>query len=183
MLDAQGNAYVTGSSSRTSNGEDILTVKYNPAGAQQWAARWDGALHNNDQGRDIAVDGSGNVYVTGRALSSVNNDDYVTIKYSQTPSGVTQVSEEIPGEFSLEQNYPNPFNPTTSIGLRIADFGFVSLKVYDITGKVVAVLLNREMNAGVYSIDFDAGNIGSGIYFYRMESGDFSATKKMILVK
>ncbi len=183
VLDAQGNAYVTGSSSSTSNGEDILTVKYNPAGAQQWAARWDGALHNNDQGRDIAVDGSGNVYVTGRALSSVNNDDYVTIKYSQTPSGVTQVSEEIPREFSLEQNYPNPFNPITNVKIQMSKAGFVSLKVLDITGKEVAVLVNREMNAGVYSIDFDAGNLGSGIYFYRMDSGEFSETKKMTLIK
>lgn len=183
VLDAAGNAYVTGSSSSATNGEDILTVKYNPAGAQQWTARWDGAAHNNDQGRDIAVDGSGNVFVTGRAYTSANNDDYVTIKYSQTPSGVTPVSGEIPGEYSLGQNYPNPFNPTTNIGLRIADFGFVSLKVYDITGKVVAVLVNQEMNAGVYGIDFDAGDLGSGIYFYRMESGDFSQTKRMILIK
>jgi uncharacterized delta-60 repeat protein len=183
VLDAAGNAYVTGSSSSASNGEDILTVKYNPAGAQQWIARWDGALHSNDQGRDIAVDGSGNVYVTGRALSSVNNDDYVTIKYSQPPSGIIQVSGEIPAEFSLGQNYPNPFNPMTNVKIQLPGSGLVSLKVFDITGKEVAEPVNEVLDAGTYNVNFDGSFLSSGTYFYRMEYGNFSQTKRMILIK
>lgn len=183
VLDGLGNAYVTGSSSSLTNGEDILTAKYNSAGIQQWVARWDGAAHNNDQGRDIAVDAAGNVYVTGRALTGANNDDYVTIKYSQLPAGIIQVSGEIPQEFALGQNYPNPFNPVTNIGLRIADFGFVSVKVYDITGKQVAELVNEDLGPGVYNVDFDAGYLGSGIYFYKIEAGNYTETRKMVLIK
>ena len=92
-------------------------------------------------------------------------------------------SNEIPREVALTQNYPNPFNPMTNIGLRIAGFGFVSLKVFDLTGKEVAVLVNEELNAGVYNVDFDASNLSSGTYFYKMETAGFSEVKKMVVVK
>ena len=104
-------------------------------------------------------------------------------KYSNDPVGINHIGSEIPQRFELKQNYPNPFNPMTNIGLRIADFGFVSLKVYDITGKVVAVLVNEELNAGVYNVDFDASNLSSGTYFYRMETNGFVDVKKMVVVK
>jgi len=90
---------------------------------------------------------------------------------------------EIPLEFALLQNYPNPFNPVTNIRLRIAKFGFVSLKVFDITGKQIAVLVNEELSPGVYNLDFDASHLSSGTYFYRMETAEFSDVKKMIVVK
>jgi len=88
-----------------------------------------------------------------------------------------------PGNFILDQNYPNPFNPVTNIRLRIAKFGFVSLKVFDITGKQIAVLVNEELSPGVYNLDFDASHLSSGTYFYRMETAEFSDVKKMIVVK
>jgi|GEM_PF-711362 len=183
VLDDVGNAYVTGSSSSMTNGEDILTVKYNSAGVQQWTARWDGAAHNNDQGRDIAVDNTGNVYVTGRGLTGANNDDYVTIKYSQSTAGITPVSNVIPEIFSLGQNYPNPFNPITNIRIKIPVESFTRLTVYDVSGKEAAVLVNENLRPGEYSIDFDAGKLGSGLYFYRIEAGSHIETRKMILIK
>ena len=182
-LDNQGNAYVTGSSSSATNGDDILTVKYNSAGAQQWIARWDGAAHNNDQGRDIAVDPAGNVYVTGRGLTGANNDDYVTIKYTQSPAGITQLNNELPAEYSLGQNFPNPFNPMTNITLKIPKESFTRLTVYDITGKEIGVLVNQKLSPGVYNIDFDAEDLGSGSYFYKIEAGNYTETRKMVLVK
>jgi len=97
--------------------------------------------------------------------------------------------DEIPLEFSLLQNYPNPFNPTTNIGFRIADRGFVSLKVYDVLGNEVATLVNEELPAGEYKIEFDAIgtsrdlSLTSGIYFYKLNAGSFSQTKKMLLLK
>lgn len=99
------------------------------------------------------------------------------------PNGITQISSNVPEGFSLSQNYPNPFNPKTNIGLRIADFGFVSLKVFDVTGKEVAVLVNENLRAGEYNVDFDASNLASGMYFYRMETAGFTEVKKMILIK
>lgn len=87
--------------------------------------------------------------------------------------------------FQLSQNYPNPFNPSTKISYTIKNAGFVSLKVFDISGKEVAGLINKVQSQGSYSINFDAGKYGlaSGVYFYKLESGTESITKSMLLVK
>ena len=85
--------------------------------------------------------------------------------------------------FELQQNYPNPFNPTTNIGFRIAGFEFVNLKVYDVLGNEVATLVNEEKSAGVYEVEFNASNLPSGVYFYRLQAGSFNQIKKMILIK
>ncbi len=97
--------------------------------------------------------------------------------------GLQNVSTEVPESFSLAQNYPNPFNPVTNIGFRIAEFGFVTMKVYDITGKEIAVLVNEELRPGVYNVDFDGSDLSSGTYFYRIEANGITDVKKMILVK
>lgn len=93
----------------------------------------------------------------------------------------------LPLIYNLAQNYPNPFNPSTIINWQIAEPGFVSLKVYDITGQLVATLVNKEMEAGSYSITFDAysvaGGLASGVYFYTLRSGEFIKTNKMILLR
>ena len=94
----------------------------------------------------------------------------------------------IVNNFKLEQNYPNPFNPNTNIGFRIANFGFVSLKIYDILGNEVATLVNEEKPAGEYEIEFnshsgEARNLPSGVYFYKLQAGSYSKTMKMILLK
>ncbi len=85
--------------------------------------------------------------------------------------------------FSLLQNFPNPFNPTTKIKFRIVDFGFVSLKVYDVLGNEVATIVNEERPAGVYEMEFNATELSSGIYFYKLTADKFSQTKKMLLLK
>ena len=91
--------------------------------------------------------------------------------------------KEIPETFTLYQNYPNPFNPTTNFKFRIADFGFVSLKVYDLLGNEVATLVNEEKPAGEYEVEFDATGLASGIYFYRLSIGSINETKKMVLMQ
>ena len=88
-----------------------------------------------------------------------------------------------PADFALYQNYPNPFNPTTNFRFRIADFGFISLKVYDVLGNEVETLVNEEKPAGEYELEFFASELSSGIYFYKLSSRGFSETKKMILMK
>ncbi len=100
--------------------------------------------------------------------------------------GITAVKEQtniIPTEFILQQNYPNPFNPTTTIKYSISERSFVSLKVYDILGNMVANLVNKEEAIGNYSIEFNASKLPSGVYFYRLQSGDISETKKLVLLK
>ncbi len=95
----------------------------------------------------------------------------------------SETNSEITTKYELMQNYPNPFNPTTTINYSIPKRGFVQLKVYDILGNVVATLVNKEEPRGNYSIDYDASKLTSGVYFYRLQSGNFSKTKKLILLK
>ena len=97
--------------------------------------------------------------------------------------GVEPTSNAIPKVFSLEQNYPNPFNPTTVIKFGIPKSGLVKLVVYDLLGRTVETLVNENKEAGNYQVDFNATNLASGVYFYRIEAGDFIAVKKMLLIK
>src|SRR5205085_1713092 len=108
--------------------------------------------------------------------------DFATVKYSQVV-GIEPISSEIPDKFSLSQNYPNPFNPSTHIKFSIARSGLVSLKIYDIQGKEVAGLLNEELKAGTFEIEWNASNYSSGVYLYKLVSADYSETKKMLMVK
>jgi hypothetical protein len=99
---------------------------------------------------------------------------------------VTDVNDDfdlIPGDFALHQNYPNPFNPSTSIEYRVGSTEYVTLKVFDVLGNEVAVLVNEEKPAGSYEVIFNAGNLSSGTYFYRLQAGEFSETKKFVLMK
>ncbi|MBX7046054.1 MAG: immune inhibitor A [Ignavibacteria bacterium] len=109
-------------------------------------------------------------------------DNFKVLNYTVT-TGVAQVSSEVPDKFSLSQNYPNPFNPATRINYSIAKQGFVALKIYDVTGKVVANLVSENQNPGSYSVDFAANDFPSGTYFYKLETNDFSEVKRMVLVK
>ncbi|MFA6456338.1 MAG: T9SS type A sorting domain-containing protein [Bacteroidota bacterium] len=88
-----------------------------------------------------------------------------------------------PKEFSLDQNYPNPFNPSTTLNYRIAQAGFVTLKVYDLLGREVATLVSETLQPGAYSVRWDASGLSSGVYFSRMESGSYVTMRKMILMK
>jgi len=113
-----------------------------------------------------------------------------TLLHYGGPVGVKKLETGVPEDFSLSQNYPNPFNPVTNFELRIKNFGFVTLKVFDARGKEVSTLLNENMKPGVYKIKFDGSDYSSGVYFYRMtaapedgQAGDFAETKKMMLIK
>lgn len=98
------------------------------------------------------------------------------------PASIRNTNETVNG-FELNQNYPNPFNPVTNIKFAIPNSGFVSLKVFDITGKEVATLVNENMKSGSYSVDLNAAEWSSGVYIYRLTTNDFTSTKKMTLVK
>jgi hypothetical protein len=87
------------------------------------------------------------------------------------------------GDFILSQNYPNPFNPITKIRFQISDFGFVTLKVYDVLGNETATLINEEKSVGAYEVEFNASGLSSGIYFYQLRTIDFVQTKRMIYLK
>jgi hypothetical protein len=86
-------------------------------------------------------------------------------------------------DYKVSQNFPNPFNPTTKINFSLPKSGFVTLKVYNLIGQEVALLVNEEKNIGTYSVDFDATSLTSGIYFYKINVNDFNDVKKMMLIK
>ena len=89
----------------------------------------------------------------------------------------------VPDKFSLHQNYPNPFNPVTKIRYDLPNSGKVSLKIYDNIGREVITLISEFKDAGYYTVEFDGSNFASGIYYYKLETGNFVATKKMVLLK
>ncbi len=95
----------------------------------------------------------------------------------------TMEGRSLPLEFALLQNYPNPFNPLTNFELRIANRELIMLKIYDVLGREIATLLNEEKDAGEYSVQWDASNVPSGVYFYKLTAGKFTDVKKLLLMK
>lgn len=100
-----------------------------------------------------------------------------------TATDVAENNSVLPTKFDLSQNYPNPFNPSTTIKYQVPQNSFVSVNVYDVLGNEVRTLVREEKAAGSYELRFDAGNMPSGVYFYKIQAGNFTQTKKMILMK
>jgi hypothetical protein len=105
------------------------------------------------------------------------------IKFEQMPHPGEGLAGEIPSEFALNQNFPNPFNPITNIQYDLPHDVFVSIKIYDITGREITTLVNEFKEAGYYITSFDGARLSSGVYYYKIQAGDYEAVKKMILLK
>jgi hypothetical protein len=107
-------------------------------------------------------------------------------KYNEILTGIEEEST-IPLTFNLVQNYPNPFNPTTTIEYTIPNNieiqHAVSLRIYDMLGRQVSTLVNKQQRPGTYKVDFDASRLSTGVYFYTLNAGTFTSTKKMLLLK
>ncbi|MBZ0203161.1 MAG: T9SS type A sorting domain-containing protein [Ignavibacteria bacterium] len=97
--------------------------------------------------------------------------------------GIQPINSSIPKEFKLSQNYPNPFNPNTKIKFQLVKGDHAKLVIYDVLGREISVLVNEELKAGNYEVNWNAANYPSGVYFYRLETGDYSETRKMVLIK
>ena len=121
---------------------------------------YDGSLSPNSE----------NLFRIGHAISPM------TVDVRERLSG-------IPSEFSLEHNYPNPFNPSTTIQFSITRSASTQLTIYDLLGREVATLVNEAMAPGTYKVRWDANAVASGIYFYRLRSGEYTETKRMLLLK
>jgi hypothetical protein len=134
-------------------------------------------------------DGSGRIHTSNFWYSPLNQDYLQTLTWGDAklgPAIVTAVAPKnpsVPSEYRLSQNYPNPFNPSTKFDYSIAKSGFVRLTVYNLLGKEVASVVNEMKAAGSYSAHFDASNLPSGVYFYKLQSGNTMIAKKMMLLK
>jgi len=169
---------------------------------------WSTATELNNMGFEIerSIDGQDNFVTVGFVVGKGSSTEINYYSFTDHPqlSGVNQlyyrlkqvdfdgtfsysdvvnVSYEVPAEFVLSQNYPNPFNPSTRINYFVPQESFVSIKVYDFLGREVTTLVNESKTIGSYEIVFDASNLTSGTYFYTMIAGNYSDTKKMILIK
>jgi hypothetical protein len=179
--DPTGYIYVSGSSTGSGTGTDFYTERYNASnGARDWFVRDNGGSSGNDVVSGMVVTGPDNVYVTGSAI--FGNLNIYTIRYSQTNS-VRPISGEVPVKFLLEQNYPNPFNPSTKFNFDLPENTHVNIVVYDMLGREVEMLVNKDMKAGRYEVTWNAVNAGSGVYFYKLITSSYTETKKMVLQK
>ncbi len=134
-------------------------------------------------------DGFGNPNLRAYSLSIFNNYIFTGTDYSIYRRLVSEIiaiepiSNVVPKQFSLSQNYPNPFNPTTKIKFALPKNSLTSLVVYDALGRVAETVINEQLISGTYEVDFDGSNFSSGVYYYKLITGDFAETKKMILMK
>ncbi len=162
------------------------------AGTDWWAIRSDANIYRSTNGASswtTAYTAAGAVFqdidfkVVGGCPKGWAAGNAGVIVKMDAPTGISNVNNEVPSSFDLKQNFPNPFNPTTNINFSLPKSGFVTLKVYDMIGKEVATLVNEVKTAGNYIVGFNAANLPSGAYFYRLESNSFVDTKKMMLIK
>ncbi len=141
-----------------------------------------GCIDNfNDNEANIGGNHIINLFPT--AQYCVVKDTFGIMGLQEFTTDVEDITTALPTAYALEQNFPNPFNPTTMINFSIPVEGFVTLNVYNSIGQQVANLISESKSAGTYQVGFDATNLTSGIYFYRISSGNFTETKKMILMK
>jgi len=148
-------------------------------------------------GRDVSnvigsgpynIDANSEITITFALVAGTNLADLqantvaAKLKYN-TVLGITNYNSATPEKYSLSQNYPNPFNPSTKISFGIPRSGYTTLKIYDALGKEVTSLVNSELQSGSYEVEFNAENLNSGIYFYKLQTDGFTETKKMVLVK
>ena len=167
-----GNVYVDSNGAKTFG---VLSKLFNYSGTLYRFVGWNGS-------------GSGSY----TSVDSLGNDTAVTVTLRNaivqtarwTPNvGIQAIGSEIPSEYKLYQNYPNPFNPETKVKFDVKENSFVTIKIYDMLGKEVATIANEQMPAGRYVIPFNASNLSSGIYYYKISANDFSEVKKMIVLK
>ncbi len=148
-----------------------LQLTYN--GKDYYFQRWNGTGNGSYSGTN-----------PNGVINNMNNVVVQTAVYDTIPPiGIQNLNTGVPKVYNLEQNYPNPFNPVTKIKFDIPQFSDVKLTVYDLLGNEVAQLFNGKLEAGYYEADFNAASYASGVYFYRIDAGNFQSVKRMILVK
>ncbi|MBE0433562.1 SBBP repeat-containing protein [candidate division WOR-3 bacterium] len=183
-VDGAGNVYVAGWSIGTGTSYDYVTIKYNAAGDMVWIGIYNGPDNGSDYASAIAVDDE-YVYVTGHSFAVVGSSNYATIKY--LPVGVAEEPGLEAGSPVLAI-YPNPAHSAVSIRYSLVRSGQVILNIYNACGRLVKTLVDESRSAGTHSVPWDgkdnAGNqVTSGIYFSRIEGGDFRATSKLTVLK
>jgi hypothetical protein len=137
----------------------------------------DSAFFASHTSPHLAIDSDGGLYLV------TTYEGKVYLRTKDVTTSVPGTSATSPGSIQLHQNYPNPFNAISNFGFRISEFSQVSLRIHDLLGREVAVLVNEKLAPGTYTRRWDASGLPSGIYFYKLRAGRFVQTKKMMLVR
>jgi uncharacterized delta-60 repeat protein len=165
--------------------DDILALRFSgETGQRMQFTNYHGNAGLDDKAYAITIDKFGNVYTTGYVTNLLTSADIFIAKYPAGDLiGIQTISTEVPETFTLYQNYPNPFNPTTKIKFDVKHQSVVSIKVFDVAGREVSVLVNDKFQPGTYEIDCNFSRFASGVYFYQLLADGYINVKKMILVK
>lgn len=170
---------------------NIVSITSQPGMYRNWVARADNKIYEKEYGSSWVssyTSPAGNfvflkVGVSYTSLYALKDNGVISYKpVPNPPLGISNISS-IADRFSLFQNYPNPFNPNTKIRFRIAESGLVKLTVYDMLGREVQTLVNQELKPGTYEVEFNGADSPSGVYYYKLESGIFVETRRMVLIK
>jgi hypothetical protein len=181
---ADGGYIISGmTNANTSGGDDGFIIKTDSAGTVQWSKSIGGMAEEWILSVEQTSD-SGYIACGFTASFGEGNRDMWMLKFGPVTTGLeNNIGTNIPNRIKLYQNYPNPFNPETVISYQLSAVSLVILKVYDIEGREVAELVNGIRIAGGHTVKWDASNVVSGVYFYRLETGQFAETRKMILIR
>jgi len=183
-VDSENNIYVTGESVGSGVNFDghAFSIKYSQQGVEEWSIHYDSPFEKEDRGQYVFVDSNENVYVGGITFDATFDWNFFLIKIDQNaPVGINIDVENPIADFSLKQNFPNPFNGKTIIQFSVPVSGIVNIALYDALGRKVQTLINAPYAKGKYSINWDTTAFPSGIYYYRMQFGTNSITRKAIL--
>lgn len=165
--------YVTGQSAGTGTNNDFVTLRYIEDGSSKWTNRFNGPTNASDAAYSLSAKNDYPIVYAGGSFAN----DYGII-------GITEARPFDNNNFKgISTSYPNPFNPETNIIFRVAKESNVKIVVYDVLGKTIAQLVDKKFGAGIHAVNWNASNLNSGVYFYRIETDYGFETKKLVLVK
>ena len=166
-------------------GGDIYLIKTDSSGDTLWTRTYGDSLGDVGYAVQQTTDGGYIITGVGEPAGTPGNSDVFLIKIEDPVLGIDESGRisSHPKNFNLLQNFPNPFNPVTTIRFSLPYSCDITLKIYNTVGEEVATLVNNELSSGSYKIDWDASNFASGVYFYRLHAGEFTETKKLILLR
>jgi hypothetical protein len=190
----RGDIFIAGKSYTGNNIFDGIFIRYDKSGNRRWATSYNlGNAGTKDPVSIIQRDSIKLYTAIANYISPVYSEDHLlSLSQSYYYTGFNKLNTNIPDVYKLDQNYPNPFNPTTKIKFDIpllnpplskGGRGGVSLKIFDILGREVATLVNEQLAPGTYEVDWNASEYPSGVYFYRLKTGNYVETKRMMLIK